>query len=143
MKRLIITVLAVFATLLATAQSNYLERQAHMNEKVFDICATIFTVALFMAFILLIIKRLLDSRLKNKIIEKGIPDNLAMSVLQPNNGENKNINIKWFALLAGIGAGLTVVYYTMPLGIHSLAIMSFSISISFLGYFYFLKKSGN
>jgi Zn-dependent protease with chaperone function len=76
-------------------------------------------------------------------VDKGVPENIASSILQTNSKESRHINIKWFALLAGIGAGLTIVNYTLPLGIHSLAIMMFSISLSFLGYFFYLKLSGN
>ena len=86
-------------------------------------------------------KRILDHRIKNKILDRGITDNVAMSILQTNPNENRNINIKWFAILTGIGAGLSLVNFTRPLGIHSLAIMTFSIAVSFLGYYYFLRKS--
>jgi hypothetical protein len=61
--------------------------------------------------------------------------------LQTNPNENRNVNIKWFAVLTGLGAGLTIIYYTLPFGIHSLAIMAFCIAASFLAYFFFLKYS--
>lgn len=109
--------------------------------EVFNIIATIFVVALFMLFILTILKRIFEYRLKNKIVEKGIPENVVSSILQTKSSEDRNINIKWFALLAGIGAGLAIVNYTLPLGFHSLAIMAFSISISFLGYYFFLRQA--
>ncbi|HEY3390431.1 MAG TPA: hypothetical protein VGK38_12705, partial [Prolixibacteraceae bacterium] len=96
---------------------------------------------LFMVFILIIMKRILDHRLKNKILERGITDSVALPILQTNPNENRNINIKWFAILAGLGAGLTIVNFTRPLGIHSLAIMTFCIAASFLGYYYFLRQS--
>ncbi len=95
-----------------------------------------------MIFILTILKRILEYRLKNKIVEKGIAENVASSILQTSTNENRYINIKWFAILAGMGAGLIIVNYTQPLGIHSLAIMAFSISLGFLGYYFFIKQSG-
>lgn len=109
--------------------------------EIFRVCSTIFVVALFMIFILVILKRIMDYRLKNKIVEKGVSENVASSILQTNPTEDRNINIKWFAILAGLGAGLTIIYYTLPLGIHSLAIMAFCLAASFLGYFFFLKYS--
>jgi len=112
-----------------------------INEDVFNACAAIFTAGLVMVFILAIIKRIMDYRIKNKIVEKGVPENIVSSILQTSPKENKNTNIKWFALLAGIGAGLTIIYYTLPLGIHSLAIMAFCIAASFLGYYFFLQQS--
>jgi hypothetical protein len=79
--------------------------------------------------------------LKNKIVDKGISENLVASVLQTTTKQDGNLNIKWFSILAGIGAGLTIVNYTLPLGIHSLAIMFFSTAASFLGYYFFIKKT--
>mgnify|MGYP000949300492 CR=1 FL=1 len=111
-----------------------------VDTNIFNVCATIFVVALFMIFILTIIKRILDHRLKNKIVEKGVSEDVTASLLQTNPKEDRNINIKWFAILAGIGTGLTIIKYTLPLGIHSLAIIAFSIAASFLGYFFFLKQ---
>lgn len=135
----IIYIAAIAATpIMANAQNNNIQG---INEDVFNACAAIFTAGLFMIFILAIIKRIMDYRIKNKIVEKGIPENIASSILQTSPNENRNTNIKWFALLTGIGAGLTIIYYTLPLGIHSLAIMAFCIAASFLGYYFFLKQS--
>jgi H+/Cl- antiporter ClcA len=135
----IIYIAAIAATpIIANAQNNNIQG---INEDVFNACAAIFTAGLFMIFILAIIKRIMDYRIKNKIVEKGIPENIVSSILQTSPKENRNTNIKWFALLAGIGIGLTIIYYTLPLGIHSLAIMAFCIAASFLGYYFFLKQS--
>jgi hypothetical protein len=109
---------------------------------VFNVIATIFVVGLFMLFILTIMKRIMDFRLKNKIVDKGIPENIISSVLQPELMEGGNINVKWFAILASLGVALTIINFTQPLGIHSLAIMAFCIAAGFLGYFFFLKYSG-
>ena len=135
----IISIAAVMTTpFLVNAQS---ESRPGIDKEIFNVCATIFVVGLFMIFILVIIKRSMDYRLKNKIVEKGIPENVASSILQTNPKEDRNINIKWFSLLTGLGAALTIIYYTLPLGVHSLAIMAFCIAASFLGYFFFLKQS--
>ena len=116
------------------------EKNSYNNMQMFEVLTTIFAAGLFMTFILLVLKRVYDYRLKTKIVEKGVPENIIASILQPSRNEDGNSNIKWFSILAGIGAGLTIVNYTQPLGIHSLAIMSFCISISFLGYYFFTKK---
>lgn len=114
---------------------------AQFNEEIFRVVSTIFVVGLFMIFILGILKRIMDFRLRNKIVDKGIPENVVSSILQTNPKDDRNSNIKWFAILTGLGTGLTLIYYTLPLGIHSLAIMAFCIAASFLGYFFFLKLS--
>lgn len=113
----------------------------NIDSEVFKVSATIFLIALFMMFIIVILKRIMDYRLKNKIVEKGISETVASSILQTNPTEDRNINIKWFCILAGLGAGFTIIYYTLPLGIHSLAIMTFCVSASFLAYYFFLKQS--
>ena len=123
-----------------SAQNN---NSLSVPENVFNAVASIFTAGLFMLFILAILKRILDNRLKNKIIDKGIPENIVSSILQTNPKEDRNLNIKWFAILTGLGIGLTIINYTLPLGFHSLAIMAFSIAASFLGYYLFAKKYGN
>ena len=109
--------------------------------EVFRVAAMIFTLGLFMWFILAIMKRLMDNKLKNKIVDKGVPDSIVASVLKTNPKEDLNANVKWFAILAGLGVALTAIHYTQPLGIHSLAIMAFCIAGSFLGYFLFLRQS--
>lgn len=111
------------------------------NEELFQIAAAIFVVGMFMYFIMNIIKRIFEHRLKNKIVDKGISENIAQSILETKTGESKYANIKYFAILAGIGIGLTGVNYTQPLGFHSLAIMAFSISLSFLGYYLFIRNT--
>jgi hypothetical protein len=135
----ILSIAATMATpFVVNAQNN---NNTSIDKEIFNACAAIFVVGLFMIFILLILKRSMDYRLKNKIVEKGIPENVISSILQKNPKEDRNINIKWFAILTGLGAGLTIIYYTLPLGIHSLAIMAFCVAASFLGYFFFLRQS--
>jgi hypothetical protein len=70
-----------------------------------------------------------------------VHEHIAAHILQINPTEKRNVAIKWFAILAGIGAGFTIIDYTSPLGIHSLAIMAFSVSGSFFAYYTFLKQS--
>jgi len=134
MKKIISAVIVIHATMAANAQETY-----GYSEDVFQISAAIIVVVAVMAFLLAFLKNILEHRLKNKIVDKGVPENVISSILQPGSGEEKYRNIKWFAILAGIGAGLLIVYYTRPLDIHSLAIMAFSISLSFLGYHLFIK----
>ena len=142
MKRIITIATTIFATITANAQDDTPQQGMHIDMRVFDVCAQILAFALFMIFILTILKWVLEYRIKNKIVEKGIPENIVSSILQTNVPEGRHINIKWFAILAGLGGGLMIVNYTQPLGFHSLAIMAFSISLSFLGYYFFIRQAG-
>src|SRR6218665_1726393 len=137
MKKPIIILLASLCPVFAYAQDDY----GINGGEVFRVVASIFTVGLFMWFILAILKRAMDNKLKNKIVDKGVPDSVVASVLKTNPKEDLNGNIKWFAILAGLGVALTAIHYTQPLGIHSLAIMAFCIAGSFLGYFLFMKNT--
>ncbi|HTI11329.1 MAG TPA: hypothetical protein VL832_22305 [Puia sp.] len=93
-------------------------------------------------FTLAMIKAIQDYRLKFKMMEKGVSERVIEQFLQPATRKDaKQQSIKWFLVLAAIGLGLTIVNFTLPLGIHSVAIMAFSISLSFLGYYFFIRKS--
>src|SRR4026209_2147013 len=142
MKKILAIIPASLVGYMVNAQDNgqpvYLMRY---DSELFQIAAAIFVVGMFMYFIINIMKRIFEHRLKNKIVDKGISENIAHSILETKTGESKYANIKYFAILAGIGIGLTGVNYTQPLGFHSLAIMAFSISLSFLGYYLFIRNT--
>ena len=141
MKKILVLISASLLGYVVNAQdgNRYIMRY---NEEVFQIVAAIIVVGMFMLFIINIMKRIFEHRLKNKIVDKGISEIIAQSILDTRTAEdNKNANIKWFSILAGIGIGLIGVNYTQPLSFHSLAIMAFSISLSFLGYYFFTKNA--
>src|SRR5450432_1585304 len=85
-------------------------------------------IFLFTTFFLTIIRSFLDSRLKNKLIDKGASENVVNQLLQPLKKDSKLEPLKWFSILSGIGLGLALIGAFQPLGIHSLAIMSFSLA---------------
>lgn len=139
MKKILTIATSSFICLIVNAQGS--ERYLRYNQDVFEACAAIFVVGMFMFFIITVMKKIFEYRLKNKIVDKGISENIAQSILETkSNNEAKYVNVKWFAILAGLGMGLIGVNYTQPLGFHSLAIMAFSISLSFLGYYLFTKN---
>jgi hypothetical protein len=133
-----LVILFLFTSLAANAQ-NGMPIQVQENLTRGLMILALFCLIVF--FVLTVLQRILDHRLRNKIIDKGITDGLAASLLKDHPKENTQSAIKWFCLLGATGAGLVVVYYTMPLNIHSLAIMAISLSIAFLGYYFFLKQS--
>jgi len=93
------------------------------------------------SFILAVTRSIQEYRLKSKLIEKGVSDKVVEQFLQPGPKDTRSQIIKWFMILVGLGVGLTIISMTLPLGIHSMAIMSFSIALSFLGYYFFTRKS--
>lgn len=135
MKKLILFLSISGVASAAHAQDGFISQHS------FNVCASILVLGLVLIFILTMLRRVLEHRIKNRIIEKGIPESIALSVLQTNPKEDRNANLKWAMILAGFGLGLSLIHFTQPLGIHSLAILSFCISASFLGYFFFIKSS--
>jgi len=140
MKKLIITIGAAAGTWSTAAAQNSNAAGDTFKYDALHMSSTILTIVVFGILILTFIKWLLDYRLKNKLIEKGAPDHVVSQILQPIISDNKNATIKWFALLMGLGTGLSFVDYFQPLGIHSLAIMSFSLAASFLGYYFYINR---
>jgi hypothetical protein len=145
MKRIITIAIILLMAITANAQtdndaSKTIIDSGFMRE-LLSTSGALVAVFLITTFILNFVRLVLDNRIKNRLIEKGAAENLVSQLLQPFSKENKMEPIKWFCILAGIGLGLSLINYTQPLGIHSLAIMSFSLAASFLGYYFFNRKN--
>lgn len=110
----------------------------HIDPDLIKIAIIIFIIILVMYFLLTALRKLLEYKLKNKILDKGITEPLASAVLNSEN--NKHSNIKWFSILAGLGVGLLIVNFTLPLGVHSFATMAFSLALGFLAYHLYVQR---
>ncbi|MFI5163469.1 MAG: hypothetical protein ACHQHN_19475 [Sphingobacteriales bacterium] len=139
MKKISITLIFTTAFLAANADPEQISDN-EIKSTALHLSSTILTIVICSVVVMTFIKLLLDHRLKNKLIDKGAPDYIVSQLLQPAINDNKNITVKWFALLTGLGTGLSFVDYYQPLGIHSLAIMCFSLAASFLGYYLFISR---
>jgi len=94
-------------------------------------------------FILNMVKAGLDSRLRSRLIDRQAPENIVMQLLKPEKKEGGNTILQWVCTLASIGIGLTLVGFFKPFGLHSVAIMAFSIAAGLLSYYWFSKKRDN
>jgi hypothetical protein len=140
----IITALLVLISLGTNAQGSF----ETFNDRDFDfdllhVTGVLIGIFLFTSFILAFVKLILDGRIKSKMLEKGVSENVVAQFLGPAGRDTKSVAIKWFLVLVCIGIGLIIINLTLPVGLHSIAIMAFSISLSFLGYFYYIKRSQN
>lgn len=142
MKKIVTGTALFLAPLALFAQGNN-RLDARQFSEFLTVPGILFVIYLIWLFILTIIRWHLDHRLRSKLVEKGVSEKVVEQFLEPRNKDIKAQALKWALVLAGAGIGLTIVYYTLPLNIHSIGIMAFSISLSFLGYFYYLKQSGN
>ena len=113
----------------------------HLDNDIVKIGIAVASIGAVMLFVLEVVKRFMDYRLKEKALELRISDELASSIFGDKLNKSVTEAIKWFSLFAGLGIGLTIVNYTLPLGFHSLAIMAFSIAAGFLGYVIYLTRS--
>lgn len=111
-----------------------------LNNSSIESILPLFAISLVVILIIQIAKFILDNKLKNKIIDRTISEQLASSILEKSAADKKDDSIKWAILLLGVSGGLTVTYHTLPLDIHSIAIIAFSAGISYLVYFLYLQK---
>lgn len=121
----------------AMAQGN---QGPYINMEVIHICASIGFAALVLGFILAFSRQLLEYRIKNKLTDSGLPEPVITSLLSQDAHTGKFNIAKWAVIFAGIALACTIIYYTMPLGMHSLAILSGCLSASFGAYFLILHK---
>ena len=141
MKRTTITTILVAAAIAVNAQtgSQWTLKQDNIMELA-RIAGAILVLFLIGCFILYFTRQLLDYRIKNKMIDKGVPDQIIAQVALAVKKDNRAAALKWTFILAGIGLGLLLIGFFPPLGLHSLMIMTFCISLSFLLYYYFTRN---
>ncbi|MBF9221347.1 hypothetical protein [Hymenobacter ruricola] len=105
-----------------------------------------FVLALFVLLAVVavvILKLLLDNRLKKRLIEVGAPESTIALLLAPRERRKPGAAglVKWIALLTAAGVGLTVGALYPPWGVHSVIILAFSLALGLTGYYFFLKRS--
>ena len=143
MKKIAFIALILFAAVSANAQQNFQSfPDREFNRDFLQITAFLSGLFLVTSFILSIIRLFLESRMKNKMIEKGVSETIVEQFLQPTNRDSKSVAMKWFIVSACIGLGLAAINLSLPIGIHSIAIMAFSVALGFLGYYFYMKKTG-
>ncbi len=103
-----------------------------IDPDVYKISVIILLIIIGMNFILTILRTILEHKLKNKMLEKEISENLVTSILQKDVDSAKHISMKWMFIVIAIGIGLFITNQYLPLGIHSIGIMAISIAIGFL-----------
>ena len=141
MKKILSTTAILCFAIAAQAQDNFdplKDRQLYFD--ILNICAVLAVIYLISSFLLQMIRNHYNFRIKNRILDKGTEENIVRQLLQPEKKENKNYILQWFCLLAAIGAGLFLVNLIRPFGLHSLAIMAFSIAAGFGAYYYFTRE---
>jgi hypothetical protein len=143
MKRRIFLFLVSTAPLMVFANDYHFTEGTSFSSELFEIPATLFAAWLLITFLISIVRLVLDNRLKVKMVEKEVSDKVAEQMLQPSKTDTRSQAFKWFMVLAGTGIGLGLISINLPFGIHSIAILACCLSLSYLGYFIYIKRSEN
>ena len=144
MKRAIIAAAMLTSTIVANAEDK--QEPLIDREMIFDlvhICAVVLIIYLISSFILQLIRQNLDYRLKSKIIEKETAENVVGQLMPPDKTNPSNTILQWFCTLVGIAIGFMVMTFTQPFGLHSLAIMAFSVAAGLGIYYFFTRRNKN
>jgi hypothetical protein len=142
MKKIITIIAVLFTSTALQAQQGYNALQdSYFVAEVFKNATILFLFSMIGVFVITIMRLSFDHRLKTKMIEKGVSENLAAQFLKSNSRNLKNEAMKWFFIFAGIGVGLGIVRLFQPYGVHSLAIIALSISAGFLAYYLFIRRA--
>ena len=144
MKKAIIAAAILSSTIAANAQDK--QEPLIDRELVFDmvhICAVVLVIYLISSFILQLIRQNLDYRLKSKIVEKETAENIVGQLVQSDKTNPANTILQWFCTLMGIAIGFMIMTFTQPYGLHSLAIMAFSVAAGLGTYYLFTRRNKN
>lgn len=146
MKKILTSIIIPLATAQTFAQSNSITNNKPIlveplaSDAMSEIILPILFIISLVFMLITLIKYFLEFRIKNKLIDRGMSEQLSAYLLNNNDQERQNVVIKWAILFCGIGTGLLITYLTAPIDIHSLAIMAFSLGLSYLAYFFYLRR---
>jgi len=146
MKKLLTSIIILLVTVQAFAQNKLVTENKSNSvepatiEPISQILLPILFITFLVFMLINLIKYFLEFRLKNKLIDRGMSEQLSAYLLNKNDQEKQDEVIKLAILFCGIGTGLIMTYLTAPIHIHSLAIMAFSLGLSYLAYFFYLRR---
>ena len=130
----------IFAQNTPTMETELKEIETLSEESPIEFIFPILFMSFLIVMLITLVKYFLEFRLKNKLIDKGMANQLSNYLVEKKEQEKQNEIIKLAILFFGIGLGLLFTYFSAPLNIHSIAIMSLSLGLSYWAYFLYLKK---
>jgi hypothetical protein len=145
MKKTGLTVVVFFLAIAAQAQEHQNFDPFKDRDFLFDalhIGTMLIAIYLIASFILQIFKAGMTARIKNRMLDKGTEENIVRELLQPDKKEDKKYILQWFFIMVAIGIAFLLLMLTRPFGLHSLAIIAFSIAAGFGAYYYFTRHNG-
>jgi len=106
----------------------------------FHISATVFVLYLSFNFILELLQRNLDHRIKGKAIAAGTSESMVHRLLTRKKKDVRSGVLAWICVLLALSVGVSIVNLTLPFGLHSVAIMAFSIGVGLLVFYIISRK---
>ena len=103
--------------------------------------AVLLSIWIASSFLLKLIKLFLNDRLRRTLIERNAPLEIVTEIL-PKENNLVELALSWCCVLFAGSVGLTLCYFTQPLGVHSAIILSMSLAFGLLTY-YFIRKNKN
>ncbi|GAB2982535.1 hypothetical protein GCM10027049_18990 [Mucilaginibacter puniceus] len=142
MKKITTLSILMLISFIGNAEDVYkLHDGKQISRQLIDIPASILAVYIISIFLINIIKGILNHRLKYKMIDKGVSEDMIKLLLQHDQSDTKNQTIKSVFILTGLGIGITITSFFQPYDIHSAVILIFSLSLSFLAYYFYIKRT--
>ncbi|OJV22561.1 MAG: hypothetical protein BGO21_05230 [Dyadobacter sp. 50-39] len=136
-KKISILLTTIFPALakVETIKSTYIDRDQ------VALGVTILLVAFILLFLLELTSRYFQYKLKEKVLESGVTDQLATLLLQPDRKQSLRSCIKWLVIFLGLALGFCIIAWTDPSVWAGLAALSLCLSGSLLAYYIFLKRT--
>jgi hypothetical protein len=144
MKKVLFIIAALGGSIVAYAQDK--PEPLINREFIFDlihIIAVLLVIYLISSFILQIVRSNFDFRLKSKILERQTEEQVAGQILQPDKVSPLNTVLQWICALVAVGIGFLIIELTEPYGLHSLAIMAFSVAAGLIVYYRLAPRPKN
>ncbi|SDF62250.1 hypothetical protein SAMN04487996_111303 [Dyadobacter soli] len=138
MKSILSLISLIFLPALAVAQP---VRTIYVDRDQVALAVTLLLVVFVLGFLLELTNRYFRYRIKEKILESAVTDELAALILQPDHKEKLRSCVKWLAIWLGLALGLAAVALTGAADWAAVAIICLCLSGSFLGYYIFLKRT--
>ena len=142
MKKIFATATVLCFAIAAKAQENFdptKDRQFYFD--ILNMVGVLSGLYLISSFIQRLFKQYYGYRIKNRMLDKGTEENIVKELLQPDKKDNKDYILQWFCMLTAVGAGIFLVSWVRPFGLHSLAILAFSLAAGFGAYYYFSRQT--
>jgi hypothetical protein len=144
MKKALIIIAALTGSIAVYAQDK--PEPLINREFIFDlihIMAVLLVIYLISSFILQLVRSNFDFRLRSKMLERQTDEPIVSQLIKSDKVNPLNTVLQWICALVAVGIGFLIIEMTEPFGLHSLAIMAFSIAAGLIVYYWFAKRTKN